>query len=113
MSEDVEPVRLNHAVSFTPGQFGAGVMMFLERGIPCAEHTQVFSAHTTDSPDIEDIRKAVEKNKDSLNKQMGAFVDLANALGHTPATESIADVFFGDLVRRVAELAYRNFCERN
>ncbi len=95
-------VPLNNQMRFYPNPYGNGVMLALERGIPCAAHTQVFSAHTTDHLELGVIQLAVEEMREELNRQYEAFVDLIATLQMERVSEQIADLFFGDLVRRVA-----------
>jgi hypothetical protein len=59
---------------------GAGLMLCIDRGIPCEGHTQVVSYHTTNTPAIETVEAVVGELRERFKGEIGAFVDFVRAL---------------------------------
>lgn len=61
------------SVGFNP--FGDGLILYVDRGISCEMHTQVFSAHTTNTPSFEYVKAVIDSRKDEFVQAIDTFVD--------------------------------------
>jgi len=60
--------------------YGGDVLLIVERGIPCESHAEVFSAHVTNCPDLEDIRDALKGLDASIKASYDSFIALVNSI---------------------------------
>jgi hypothetical protein len=64
----------------SPAPHGTGLALLVDRGIPCADHTQVVSRHTENVVSWRAAKMAVEKLNESLDKQVAAFCKLMQSI---------------------------------
>lgn len=129
MSEDIKPVKIpldtwedefgNWSIvlfgplRIQPNHYGAGLAMTVDRGIPCAEHTQIFSAHSTDTPEKQDVLKAIEEHGAEWKEEATAFIGFLKMFKtHQSTREAIAAVFFVDFIGRITAEAYQHYGKR-
>lgn len=110
------------SVGFNP--VGGGLSIRLDRGIPCEGHRQIFTAHCTNTPEIEDVEFVIKEYKDEWGEAVEAFIALLNAYPKTlkckssiketkwPSREHIASIFCVDLIAEIAQRAEDHFCDR-
>lgn len=98
-------------VKFNPE--GGGLMLCVGRGIPCEGHTQVFSAHATNTPDVEDIHKELECNGEKYATEIDAFCLLMQAMTDWEVKEALGAVFCTSLIRRITKNAENRWNIRN
>jgi hypothetical protein len=92
---------------------GSGLALEVDRGINCEFHCQVVSAHATNTPEKEDVEKAVEELRPALVKAIEAFVEFMHALGDAWAfKETIGLLFQRRLLDTVLERAEENYYKR-
>lgn len=110
---DVWSVELLPSLTIQGNPFGAGLMLRVDRGIPCAEHTQVFSAHSTDTPDQEDVVKAMAERGAEWQTEATVFIEyIRNSKATKDVKEAIAGAFFVDLIGRITDVSYQNYGKR-
>lgn len=110
---DVWYVGLLHSLTIQPNPFGAGLMLKIERGIPCAEHTQIFSAHSTDTPHEEDVKRALDEHGLHWQAEATAFIEFIRiSQANHDVKEALAGAFFVDLIGRITGEAYKNYGTR-
>ncbi len=100
-------------VEFNPA--GGGLMLCVDRGIPCEGHTQVFSAHCTNTPEPEDVVAELTEFGGHYKYQWVAFVELMHAMQapekdwqrQTDWTtkEAISAVFCVYFIKQIAQAA--------
>lgn len=91
---------------------GGGLQLCVDRGIPCEGHTQVFSAHCTNTPDAEDIAAELKEFGEHYQKQWAAFAELMHSM-NSPSVlkrdtdwatkEAIASIFCCWLIKQIAQ----------
>ena len=87
---------------------GAGLMLVVERGIPCEAHSQVLSVHTTNTPSLATVKKVVEREMSTIKDRINAFVDLSKTYGWGEDKffkEAIAILFKQHLLATIATWA--------
>lgn len=82
---------------------GGGLLLCVPRGIPCEGHTQVFSAHCTNNPEIPDVAAALESY--NWGEEIDRFCLFMQAVGCWETKEAIGAVFCAALIRRIANKA--------
>jgi hypothetical protein len=96
-------------VKFNPE--GGGLMLCVDRGIPCEGHTQVFSAHVTNNPDWSDVVAELQDKR--YKEQIDNFVTLMQSMGQEWHTkEAMGAVFCTALIKRIAENAEKRMYDR-
>lgn len=97
-------VEINPHVYVTFNPEGNGLMLCVSRGLACENHTQVLSVHTSNTPDLENVRLVVEELKEALNKQYNQFCLFVQTLGvgKWPVKEAIGLLFFHHLLCIIA-----------
>ena len=107
---------LGTPLSFAVNPHGTGLMMLAERGIPCAENTQLFSAHCTNTPDDESVFDELDQNAEWYKGLFSAFVDLYRAGGESFATHShpkdMATLIGDDETKRLVDVIGSMVCQR-
>jgi len=73
--------------------------LVVDRGIPCEQHTQIFSHHVTNPPDFETVEKFIENNSDKINDRINKFVDLIRV----QKSEAISNEFCYQLLKEIIE----------
>jgi hypothetical protein len=106
--------------------YGEGLLLLVDRGIPCEGHVQVFSAHTTNTPEIRDIEVVISERRDELGHAIINFTELMRTFPlcsleynritrdrawHT--TEAIASIFCNHMISSIAKDAEHLFCKRH
>jgi len=59
---------------------GGGLVLMVDRGIPCEFHVDMVSCHFTNCPSKEQIQKVIETYKEEIEGAIKAFVTFAYAL---------------------------------
>lgn len=99
-------------VEFNPA--GGGLMICVDRGIPCEGHTQAFSAHCTNTPEPEDVVAELTEYGEHYKQQWNAFVELMQSMTGSnglstaicwPTKEAISAVFCTYFVKQIAQAA--------
>ena len=107
---------LNTPLSFAVNPHGTGLMMMVERGIPCAENTQLFSAHCTNTPDEESVFDELDQNAKWYEEMWSAFVGLYRAGGEKFATRShpsdMAKLIGDDETKRLVDVIGSMVCQQ-
>lgn len=99
-------VYINHGWRITWNPEGGGLMLCVDRGISCENHTQVVSSHTTNTPDVVTVRAIVGEIKSTLDKEIHAFVGFMQALnGEWEIQESVSLLFCHHLVKMISQAA--------
>lgn len=81
---------------------GNGLALCIERGIPCENHTQILSYHTTNTPSLDDVKIVVEKKRVQIVEQINSFVEFMRSLGsQRDLKEHIGLVFANNLLSRI------------
>lgn len=95
-------------VTFNPE--GSGLMLLVNRGIACEGHTQVFSAHCTNTPENEDVRAEVA-SKD-YGKTIDNFCTLMRSMDDWIGKEAMGAVFCVFLIKKIAAGAEARYYAR-
>lgn len=72
----------NGSIRFGINPYGNGIMMLVDRGIPCACNTQIFSSHTTNYYTINELQKSINRHKDNIIKIFDSFVQFHKDTNH-------------------------------
>lgn len=75
--------------------------LVVQRGIPCENHTQIFSYHVTNCPEFETVEKFVDLNNDKLNDMINKFVDY-NRMREIKS-EYVASAFYYDFLKYIID----------
>lgn len=106
----------NTPLSMTPNLFGGGWLLLCSRGINCEFHTQVVSAHATNTPDPEDVSAVVEKHLPAIQKSWSGFCDMVkgwNEAGQDyESMEGIGVQLLRNWCNRIVSEAEKVFNER-
>jgi len=109
-------------VGYNPA--GEGLALFIERGIPCEGHRQVFTDHTTNTPDPEDVEWVIREYKDEWENSVSSFVTFVgdhhkrqNFRSKFKDTqwdmyETYSAIFCTNLISEIAKRAEERFCDR-
>lgn len=110
------------SVGYNPA--GEGLALFVDRGIMCEGHCQVFTGHTTNTPDKEDVKWAINEFKSEWENSVSAFVDFVgkhhkkeNCKSRSKDTqwelyEAYSAIFCTNLIAEIAKRAETRFCDR-
>ncbi len=119
MSDYVQIDKTPLAVTSNPE--GGGLMLLVNRGISCEGHTQVFSAHCTNTPDMLDVKAEIVENLTFYQTAWDAFVDLMQSMSSTnplqwetpwETKEALSSVFCCWLIRHIAHRAEKRWEKR-
>src|SRR6185295_268877 len=99
---------------------GGGLLLCVDRGIPCEGHTQVFSAHCTNTPEGQDVIAELTEHRDWYKKRWDAFVTLMHSMGKPDMSritdwsvkEAVAAVFCTYMIRSIAEASEKRWEKR-
>ena len=104
-------------IGFNP--YGEGLVLLVDRGINCENHTQIVSIHTTNTPSTEDVRDAVEKYKPVLIPAIEKFCDFVKSFSYAEshrlelqdlnadARESHARIFYNTILKIISNEAVK------
>lgn len=107
------PINGHWRIGWNP--FGSGLVLLVDRGISCENHTQVFSFHATNTPELEDVEEAVNALKPEFEHAIDSFVDFMRAAKHAlpdENRESIAAIFSLSLLGKIVGLSETNMHRR-
>lgn len=94
----------NWRITYNPE--GGGLMLCIDRGIPCEGHTQIVSYHTTNTPSIETVNAVVGELREHLKEQIGAFVDFMRAMkSEWTLKEHVGLLFAHHVLKTIADAA--------
>lgn len=102
-----ESMNICHHWNVHYNPFGCGLVLAVDRGVNCENHTHIISAHCTNTPDMATVEKYVEDNRKALTEKINAFVELMHNMdGDWDQKEGIAALFCTYLIRKIT-----NDCE--
>jgi hypothetical protein len=82
--------------------YGTGLALLVDRGIPCADNTQVVNAHTTNCIGYWSALRVVERLRPALQKQIDAFVGFVRTIEHGSFNDTVGLLFMQHLLSQVA-----------
>jgi len=106
------PVSSMPNLSFSLDDIG-NVVLFVQRGISCERHIEVFTHHTTNQPSWEALDKTVQGMDKIISRAHSSFVDFSKSIPkmegcgggyqmtNWDVINSIGNLFFKELVRVV------------
>lgn len=88
-----------------PNPFGAGLVLVVHRGIWAAEHAQVVSFHTTDTPPQEYVNNVIVEKRKELLEKINKFISEQSV----NPDESAGLIFCQELLKEIAIDAYERY----
>jgi len=96
-------------VDYNP--YGDGLVLVVPRGIPCENHNQVYSYHSSNTPSLEDV-KIYLNGENAYCAIYNEFVNMMTVFGYSSnvqdVTNNIANVFFSWMIKDICTKTEKN-----